>query len=73
MTALREKQGQLGIPSYYLITTHWNSTFFMLECLAEQRVAVYAVMFDATVAKAEHKHLDLKEDQWEVWMVTVTV
>ena len=76
MTALREKQGQLGIPLHCLfqdVTTHWNSTFFMLESLAEQRVAVYADMHDATVAKAEHKHLDLKEDQWEVWMVTVTV
>ena len=37
----------------------------MFERLAEQRVAIYAVMHDATVTKAEHKHLDLKEDQWE--------
>ena len=75
-TALREKQSQLGIPSHCLIqdvTTRWNSTFFMLERLAEQRVAVYAVMHDATVTKADHKHLDLKEDQWEVVSQMVTV
>lgn len=75
-TALREKQGQLGIPSHCLIQdvrTRWNSTFFMFERLTEQRVAIYAVMHDATVTKAEHKHLDLKEDQWELLSQMVTV
>ena len=29
-------------------------------------------MHDATVTKAEHKHLDLKEDQWELVSQMVT-
>ena len=75
VAALREKQSQLGILSHCLIqdvTTLWNSAFFMLERFAEQRVAVYAVMYDATVTKVEHKHLDLKEDQWELVSQMVT-
>ena len=75
-TALRAKQGQLGIASHCLIqdvTTRWNSTFFMFERLVEQRVAIYAVLHDATVTKAEHKNLDLKEDQWELLSQMVTV
>ena len=44
----------------------------MLERLAKQRVAIYAVMHHATITKAEHKHLDLKEDQWELLSQMVT-
>ena len=45
----------------------------MFERLAEQRVAIYAVLHDATVTKAECKHLDLKEDQCELLSQMVTI
>ena len=77
MTALREKQIQLGIKQHNLfqdVVTRWNSTYFMLkQTLCEQRVTVYAVLHDATVTKDDHKHLDLKEEQWELLSQMVTV
>ena len=66
-TALKEKQEQLNIKQHHLIqdvSTRWNSTFFMIDRLVEQRVAIYAVLHDATVSKDQYQHLDLKEDQW---------
>ena len=44
----------------------------MFELLAEQQVAIYAVMHNVTVTKAEHRHLDLKDDQWELLSQMVT-
>ena len=35
----------------------------MMECLSEQRVAIYAVLHDTAVTKDDHKHLDLKDNQ----------
>ena len=69
MTALKQKQDQLGIKQHHLVqdvVTRWNSTYFMMERLSEQRVAIYAVLHDPAVTKDQQKHLDLKEDQWEV-------
>ena len=66
MTALREKQNQLGIASHHHIQdvlTRWNATFLMLEHLVEQRVAILLFF----------KYLDLKQDQWELVMQIVTV
>ena len=66
-TSLKEKQLQLNIKQHHLIqdvSTRWNSTFFMINRLVEQRVAIYAVLHDADVSKDHYQHLDLKEDQW---------
>ena len=66
-TALKEKQVQLNIKQHHLIqdvSTRWNSTFFMIDRLVEQQVAIYAVLHDAAVSKDQYQHLDLKEDQW---------
>ena len=66
-TALKEKQVQLNIKQHHLIqdvSTRWNSTFFMIDRLVEQRVAIYAVLHDAAISKDQYQHLYLKEDQW---------
>ena len=52
MSGLREKQVQLEVPQHHLIqdvSTRWNSTYFMLDRLAEQRVAIYATIHDPTI------------------------
>ena len=73
MTGLREKQLQLEVPQHHLIqdvSTRWNSTYFMLGCLAEQRVAIYTVIHDSAFTKL---HLDLKDSQWDLLSQMVTV
>lgn len=75
MSGLREKQLQLEVPQHHLIqdvSTRWNSTYFMLDRLAEQRVAIYATIHDPTITKQQHRHLDLKESQWEMLSQLVT-
>ena len=38
-----------------------------MEHLCEQRVAIYAVLHDASVtSRDDYRHLDLKDDQWEL-------
>ena len=76
MTGLREKQAQLNVPDHQLVqdvSTRWNSTYYMLERLAEQRVAIYAVIHDPSFTKPEHLYLDLKDTQWELLSRVVTV
>ena len=45
----------------------------MLESLAEQQVAIYAVIHDPSFTKPEHQYLDLKDTQWELLSQLVTV
>ena len=76
MTALKGKQDKLGIKQHHLIqdvTTRWNSTYFRMEQLSEQRVAIYAVLHDPTITKNDQKHLYLKENKWELLSQMVTV
>jgi len=58
--ALKEKQVQLKVEQHQLIQdvcTQWNSTFFMTDCLIEQKVAVYAVLHDPVVSKNQYQQL----------------
>ena len=50
-----------------------HSTYYMLDRLAEQRVAIYAVIHDPSFTKPEHRYLDLKDNQWELLSQLVTV
>ena len=48
------------------VSTHWNSTFYMIEQLVEQRWPITAVLSDNSVTKLSDRYLDLKSEQWEI-------
>ena len=48
------------------VSTRWNSTYYMIERLVEQRWPITAVLSDHTVTKASDRYLDLKSEQWEI-------
>ncbi|KAK9973178.1 hypothetical protein ABG768_023921, partial [Culter alburnus] len=51
-TKLKEKKQQMNTPQHKLIqdvTTQWNSTYFMLERLLEQRWPITAMLSDSEV------------------------
>ena len=59
----------MRVDSYNLIqdvSIHWNSTFYMVERIVEQRWSITAVLSDNTVTKSSDKYLDLKSEQWEI-------
>ncbi|XP_028811065.1 zinc finger BED domain-containing protein 1-like [Denticeps clupeoides] len=48
------------------ISTRWNSTFYMISRLLEQRWPVTATLSDSSVTKRGKMYLDLKPDQWSL-------
>lgn len=65
----------MNVPEHSLIQdvfTRWNSTYFMMERLAEQRWTIYAVLHDELVSRPKYVSLDLKPDQWELLSQMVT-
>ncbi|KAK9976475.1 hypothetical protein ABG768_021680 [Culter alburnus] len=68
-TKLKEKQQQMNTPEHKLIqdvTTRWNSTYFMLERLLEQRWPITATLSDPEVTPRGKHYFDLKPDQWSL-------
>ncbi|XP_051976953.1 zinc finger BED domain-containing protein 4-like [Xyrauchen texanus] len=68
-TKLKEKQQQMNTPEHKLIqdvTTRWNSTYFMVERLLEQRWPVTATLSDPEVTPRGKHYFDLKPDQWSL-------
>lgn len=66
-SALKVNQKQMGTPDHRLIqdiTTRWNSTYYMITRLLEQRWPVTATLSDPTTTQAGKRYLDLKPDQW---------
>ena len=45
------------------VKTRWNSMYFMIERLVEQRWPITA---DTTATKSSDRYLDLKSHQWEL-------
>ncbi|KAF1377125.1 hypothetical protein PFLUV_G00197320 [Perca fluviatilis] len=65
---LREKQ-QMATPEHSLvqdISTRWNSTFYMISRLLEQRWPVTATLSEGSVTQRGKRYLDLKPDQWSL-------
>ncbi len=68
-TKLKEKQHQMNTPEHKLIqdvSTRWNSTFFMLERLLEQRWPITVTLSDSEVTPRGKHYFDLKPDQWSL-------
>ncbi|KAM4557393.1 E3 SUMO-protein ligase ZBED1-like [Fundulus diaphanus] len=66
---LREKQQQMNTPEHSLVqdvSTRWNSTFYMISRLLEQRWPVTATLSDSSVTQRGKRYLDLKPDQWSL-------
>ena len=69
LRALKSRQADMRSPSHRLmqdVTTRWNSTFFMIERLIEQRWPITAVLSDSSVTKSSGRYLDLKSEQWDL-------
>ena len=66
---LRQKQQQMGTPQHKLVqdvSIRWNSTFYMISRLLEQRWPLTATLSDTTVTQRGKRYLDLKADQWNL-------
>ncbi|XP_049333290.1 E3 SUMO-protein ligase ZBED1-like [Astyanax mexicanus] len=64
---LKAKQKQMGTPEHKLvqdISTRWNSTYYMMNRLLEQRWPLTATLSDPAVTQRGKHFLDLKSDQW---------
>jgi len=69
LCALKSQQKDMRMNSHNLIqdvSTRWNSTFYMIERLVEQRWPITAVLSDNSVTKPSDRYLDLKSEQWEI-------
>lgn len=68
-TALRKRQEQMQAEQHNLVqnvATWWNSTYFLIEHLLEQRWPVTAVLSDPSVTKYSDHSLDLTSEQWNL-------
>ncbi|CAL9687558.1 unnamed protein product [Knipowitschia caucasica] len=68
-TKLKVKQKQMGSPDHSLIqdvSVRWNSSFYMISRLLEQRWPITATLSDPEVTQRGKRFLDLKADQWSL-------
>lgn len=64
---LKKKQQQMNTAEHKLIqdvNTRWNSTYYMMERLLEQRWPVTATLSDPEVTPRGKHYCDLKPEQW---------
>lgn len=48
------------------VFTRWNSTYYLLNRLTEMRWPISAVLSDKCVTKQSDRHLDLRNEQWDL-------
>ena len=48
------------------VSTRWNSTYYLLDRLTEMRWPISAVLSDKRVTKQSDRHLDLRNEQWDL-------
>lgn len=66
---LKLKQEQMGTAQHKLtqdVAVRWNSSYYMITRLLEQRWPVTATLSDPEVTKATKHYLDMKADQWSL-------
>ncbi|KAK1886880.1 Zinc finger BED domain containing protein 1, partial [Dissostichus eleginoides] len=66
---LKLKQEKMGTPQHKLsqdVPIRWNSSFYMIKRLLEQRWPVTATLSDPEVTKAAKHYLDMRADQWSI-------
>lgn len=66
---LKDKQKQWGTAEHKLIqdvAVRWNSSYYMVSRLLEQRWPVTATLSDPEVTQRGKHYLDLKSDQWTI-------
>ena len=56
------------------ISTRWNSSFVMMECLLKLRVLVYSVIFDKNITKpSDWVKFDIQDNYWKFMEDTVPI
>ena len=55
------------------VATRWNSTFFIIDRLVEQRWPVTATLSDPAITQRSKHYLDLKAEQWSLLEELTTV
>lgn len=68
-SSLKVKQKQMGQPENSLIQdvrVRWNSTYYMISRLLEQRWPVTACLSDPGLTNRSKHYLDLKPEQWSL-------
>ena len=68
LRALRIHQQDMRMEPHQLIqdvSTRWNSTYYMIDRLIEQRWPITAVFSDHTVTNGSDRYLDMKSEQWD--------
>ena len=67
--ALSERQETMNMKQKRLqqeCPTRWNSTYYMIQTLLENRWPVTAVLADETFTKRQHRYLELSSDNWMI-------